>query len=235
MQGNPMKRAQTTVNIVKVIPFLREDDDLKNQSIVKGKRQFPSSDRDDSVDKGKGKQVQAKFRCTWSFYPLDMVTTIILLPNFKAEAMISMLLSSIDVAVRLPTKFSESLEIESIAALTEAFMGGIRQFQASQALPTARLPGANKLMLTSQHPNVHAIIQEAIKNIQEALLFNNAFPDVCFSIGVMSLQRPELLNMSPRLKFRGSRIQGCRDIRTQVWGRVVWGRMGKKYYSRSRD
>ena len=41
--------------------------------------------------------------------------------------------------------------------------------------------GSNKLMLTSQRPLVRAVIQDAIENLRAALLFNNAFPDICFA------------------------------------------------------
>ncbi|KAI9448875.1 hypothetical protein BJY52DRAFT_1193093 [Lactarius psammicola] len=39
--------------------------------------------------------------------------------------------------------------------------------------------GSNKVMLTIQRPLVHAVIQEAIENLQAGLLFTNAFPDDC--------------------------------------------------------
>jgi hypothetical protein len=39
--------------------------------------------------------------------------------------------------------------------------------------------GLSKLLLLSQCPIVHAVIQEAIKNLQAALVFTNAFPDIC--------------------------------------------------------
>ncbi len=42
--------------------------------------------------------------------------------------------------------------------------------------------GTNKLMLTIQRPLVCAVIQDAIKNLRAALLFTNAFPDVCVAL-----------------------------------------------------
>ncbi|KAF8257639.1 hypothetical protein EI94DRAFT_1817265 [Lactarius quietus] len=57
--------------------------------------------------------------------------------------------------------------------------------------------GMNKLMLTNQRPIVRAIIQEAIDNLQAALLFNNAFPDVCFALDLI---KDCLLNAANHLK-----------------------------------
>ena len=39
--------------------------------------------------------------------------------------------------------------------------------------------GSSKLSLLAQHPIVRAVIQEAIDNLQAALVFTNAFPDIC--------------------------------------------------------
>ncbi|KAF8264341.1 hypothetical protein EI94DRAFT_1703322 [Lactarius quietus] len=246
MQGNPTKRPWTTgpvcshpMSLVipsedcESYPFSREDVEPKNQQ-----------HRDNGIGKGKDKQVQAKLEC---------MTTIILLPNFKVEAAISMLLrwtmmdddSTIDVAVRLSTKFSESLEIErpswAVSGSSQPMKHASQSSSASfndpiprvktepgldTAVPTARLPfvptqtpsvnsvsspqsewpvdtklvypsGANKLMLTSQCPIVRAVIQEAIENLQAALLFNNTFPDVCFTIGLI---KDCLLNAANHLK-----------------------------------
>ncbi|KAF8262256.1 hypothetical protein EI94DRAFT_1603030, partial [Lactarius quietus] len=57
--------------------------------------------------------------------------------------------------------------------------------------------GTNKLMLTNQQPIVCAFIQEAIDNLQAALLFNNAFPDVCFALNLI---KDCLLNATNHLK-----------------------------------
>jgi len=37
-------------------------------------------------------------------------------------------------------------------------------------------------MLTMQRPLVRAVIQEAIENLRAALLFTNAFPDICVAL-----------------------------------------------------
>ncbi|KAN0130984.1 hypothetical protein V8E53_011117 [Lactarius tabidus] len=42
--------------------------------------------------------------------------------------------------------------------------------------------GSHKLMLLNQRPIVRAVIQEAIENLRAALLFTNAFPDVCSAL-----------------------------------------------------
>jgi hypothetical protein len=60
-------------------------------------------------------------------------------------------------------------------------------FQGAQPAETDLVfsPGSNKLMLTSQHPIVRAIIQDAIENLRAAMLFNNAFPDICIALGLI--------------------------------------------------
>jgi hypothetical protein len=58
-------------------------------------------------------------------------------------------------------------------------------------------PGSNKLMLTSQHPIVRAVIQDAIDNLRVAMLFTNAFPDVCVALGLI---KDCLLTAANRLK-----------------------------------
>jgi hypothetical protein len=40
-------------------------------------------------------------------------------------------------------------------------------------------------MLTSQRPIVRAVIQDAIDNLWVAMLFTNAFPDVCVALGLI--------------------------------------------------
>jgi hypothetical protein len=57
--------------------------------------------------------------------------------------------------------------------------------------------GSSKLSLLSQHPVVHAVIQEAIENLWAALLFTNAFPDVC---NALSLIKDCLLTVALHLK-----------------------------------
>ncbi|KAN0137968.1 hypothetical protein V8E53_004452 [Lactarius tabidus] len=42
--------------------------------------------------------------------------------------------------------------------------------------------GSTKLSLLNQRPIVHTVIQEAIENLRAALLFANAFPDVCSAL-----------------------------------------------------
>jgi hypothetical protein len=42
--------------------------------------------------------------------------------------------------------------------------------------------GSQKVKLTIQRPLVRAVITEAIENLQAALLFTNAFPDVCVTL-----------------------------------------------------
>jgi hypothetical protein len=42
--------------------------------------------------------------------------------------------------------------------------------------------GSTKLMLLNQRPIVRAVIQEAIENLRAALLFTNAFPDICSAL-----------------------------------------------------
>ncbi|KAH9023985.1 hypothetical protein EDB84DRAFT_1564550 [Lactarius hengduanensis] len=37
--------------------------------------------------------------------------------------------------------------------------------------------GTTKIMLTSQHPLIRAIVQDAIENLRASMLFHNAFPD----------------------------------------------------------
>ena len=39
-----------------------------------------------------------------------------------------------------------------------------------------------KLLLTNQHPIVRVVITSAIENLKAAMLFNNAFPDVCSAL-----------------------------------------------------
>ena len=46
-------------------------------------------------------------------------------------------------------------------------------------------PGSNKVMLTGQRPVVRAVIQDAIDNLHAAMLFTNAFPDVCVALGLI--------------------------------------------------
>jgi hypothetical protein len=63
-------------------------------------------------------------------------------------------------------------------------------------------PGSNKLMLTSQRPIVRAVIQDAviqdaIDNLWAAMLFTNAFPDVCVALGLI---KDCLLTAANRLK-----------------------------------
>ncbi|KAF8258873.1 hypothetical protein EI94DRAFT_1707602 [Lactarius quietus] len=57
--------------------------------------------------------------------------------------------------------------------------------------------GTNKLMLTSQRPIIRTVIQEAIDNLRAALLFNTAFPDVCFALDMI---KDCLLNAANHLK-----------------------------------
>ena len=45
--------------------------------------------------------------------------------------------------------------------------------------------GSNKLKLTSQRPLVRIVLHEAIELLRAAMLFNNAFPDVCVSLGLI--------------------------------------------------
>jgi hypothetical protein len=52
-------------------------------------------------------------------------------------------------------------------------------------------------MLTGQRPLVRAVIQDAIENLRAALLFNNAFPDVCLAF---TLIKDSLLTSANRLK-----------------------------------
>ncbi|KAF8268434.1 hypothetical protein EI94DRAFT_1800471 [Lactarius quietus] len=130
MQGNPTKRAWTTgpvcsrpMSLVipsedcESYPFSREDVEPKNQQ-----------HRDDGVGKGKGKQVQAKLECTLSFYPgygdnnhplaqlqsgsCDFHAPKVDDNGYVTDTDFSDDDSTIDVAVRLLTKFLESLEIE---------------------------------------------------------------------------------------------------------------------------
>lgn len=42
--------------------------------------------------------------------------------------------------------------------------------------------GSTKLSLLNQRPIVRAVIQEAIENLRAALMFTNAFPDVCSAL-----------------------------------------------------
>ena len=42
-----------------------------------------------------------------------------------------------------------------------------------------------KLLLTSQHPIVRTVITNAIENLQAAILFNNAFPDICSALALI--------------------------------------------------
>ena len=58
-------------------------------------------------------------------------------------------------------------------------------------------------MLTAQCPLVRTVIQDAIKNLQAALLFNNAFPDVCLAF---TLIKDSLLTAANRLKPGGKDI-----------------------------
>lgn len=42
--------------------------------------------------------------------------------------------------------------------------------------------GSNRLKLTSQTPIVRSVIVEAIENLRAAMLFTDAFPDVCSAL-----------------------------------------------------
>ena len=57
--------------------------------------------------------------------------------------------------------------------------------------------GSSKLSLLAQRPIVCAVIQEAIDNLRAALVFTNAFPDVC---NTLTLIKDCLLNAALRLK-----------------------------------
>ncbi|KAF8257046.1 hypothetical protein EI94DRAFT_1819298 [Lactarius quietus] len=63
--------------------------------------------------------------------------------------------------------------------------------------------GTNRLMLTSQRPIIHTVIQEAIDNLWAALLFNTAFPNVCFTLDMI---KDCLLNTANHLKPRATEI-----------------------------
>jgi hypothetical protein len=58
-------------------------------------------------------------------------------------------------------------------------------------------------MLTSQRPIVRVVIQDAIDNLRAAMLFTNAFPDVCVALGLI---KDCLLTAANRLK------PGAKDI-----------------------
>jgi hypothetical protein len=68
--------------------------------------------------------------------------------------------------------------------------------------------GSSRLMLTIQRPLVRSIIQDAIENLRAALLFNNAFPDVCFALSLIKdclftaadLHKPAAKDILERLK-----------------------------------
>ena len=57
--------------------------------------------------------------------------------------------------------------------------------------------GSSKLSLLAQRPIVCAVIQEAIDNLRAALVFTNAFPDVC---NTLTLIKDCLLDAAVRLK-----------------------------------
>lgn len=66
-------------------------------------------------------------------------------------------------------------------------------------------------MLTIQRPLVRSIIQDAIENLWAALLFNNAFPDVCLALSLIKdclftaadLHKPAATDILERLKRDG--------------------------------
>jgi hypothetical protein len=71
--------------------------------------------------------------------------------------------------------------------------------------------GSSRLMLTIQRPLVRSIIQDAIENLWAALLFNNAFPDVCLALSLIKdclftaadLHKPAATDILERLKRDG--------------------------------
>jgi hypothetical protein len=82
-------------------------------------------------------------------------------------------------------------------------------------------PGSNKLMLTSQRPIIRAVIQDAviqdaIDNLWAAMLFTNAFPDVCVALGLI---KDCLLTAANRLKPGVLRLVG-RSVR-RARGEVI--------------
>jgi hypothetical protein len=63
--------------------------------------------------------------------------------------------------------------------------------------------GSTKLMLLNQHPIVCTVIQEAIENLRAALLFTNAFPDIC---SALTLIKDCLFTAALRLKPGASEV-----------------------------
>ena len=56
--------------------------------------------------------------------------------------------------------------------------------------------GSNRLKLTSQSPIVHSVIIKGIENLQAAMLFADAFPDVC---SMLTLIKDSLLTSASYL------------------------------------
>jgi hypothetical protein len=67
----------------------------------------------------------------------------------------------------------------------------------------------NMFMLTHQRPIVRTVIQEGIENLQAALLFTNAFPDVCVAL---TLIKDSLLNAADHY----GHMPGAMDILKQL-------------------
>jgi hypothetical protein len=67
----------------------------------------------------------------------------------------------------------------------------------------------HKFMLTHQRPIVRTVIQEGIENLRAALLFTNAFPDVCVAL---TLIKDSLLNAADHYRH----MPGATDILKQL-------------------
>ena len=66
--------------------------------------------------------------------------------------------------------------------------------------------GSTKLTLLNQCPIIHAVIQEAIDNLQAALMFMNAFPDVC---SALMLIKDCLFTAALHLKPSAAEVLDC--------------------------
>jgi hypothetical protein len=67
----------------------------------------------------------------------------------------------------------------------------------------------HRFMLTHQRPIVRTVIQEGIENLRAALLFTNAFPDVCVAL---TLIKDSLLNAADNYRH----MPGATDILKQL-------------------
>ncbi|KAF8264431.1 hypothetical protein EI94DRAFT_1703253 [Lactarius quietus] len=225
-QGNTTKKARTvgptrSRPMALVLPSESEVESFKIPSNAKEIEDLGHAGN--SVVKGKGKRLER----TLSFYPgchdtthapshLDQGNLSFHTPQVDDEGSVTEEDPmddeyTVELALKQPNKFSESLAIEvhpnlvSQAArhLPELYtaVGAAQpsviatelpnEFGMPDSSPQAPWPietsliltqGSNKLKLTHQRPMVRVVIQEAIEHLWATMMFNNAFPEFCVAL-----------------------------------------------------